>query len=384
MKKETFKTLRCKCGKQSYEDNPLPNAPACPRCGLEMKYSTDWYIKVSINGKRHIQKVGPQKRQAEKVLGQAQTELFQKKFFLPEVDDTPLISDALETTWKRKWKNNKSGERSRRNVEMIIEITGDIHLSQFDESVYDSLVETLEDRGIEQATVNRYRAALRTVLRRAKANYDFIEMATEDLQRIRVISREEEATIMRLLDERTFSGLQAHYPEMLDLMPCLIDTGTRTSEMLKLPWQDVDFETGLITIWQNKTARPRSIPMTKRVKEILSRRKKTNPDQPWSFTLWQVDKIWKWIRNELGLQEDRSFRCYCTRHTCATRLVAAGVDIYTVMKWLGHSTVKMTERYAHLDPALLRDAANALEFNGKSTIHQHLAQVSNITSVDFP
>jgi len=381
MKKEIFKILRCKCGKQSYEDDPLAVAPACPRCKLQMTYSADWYIKVSVNGKRHIQKVGPQRRQAEKVLKESQSEVFQKKFFEPEVDATPLLSDALETTWKRKWKNNKSGARSKRNVEMIIEITGDIHLSQFGELVYDDLVETLEDRGLEQSTINRYRAALRTVLRRSKADYDFIEMAPEDLQRIRVISRREESSIIKLISERTFGGLQAHYPEMLDLLPCLIDTGTRTSEMLKLPWKDIDFESGLITIWLNKTAKPRSIPMTKRVKEILARREQTNPDQPWTFTLWQIDKVWKWIRKELGLQEDKSFRCYCTRHTCATRLVAAGVDIYKVMKWLGHSSVKMTERYAHLDPALLRDAANALEFSGKSTNAQHLIQVPEIATV---
>jgi integrase len=370
VKKEIFKILRCKCGKQSYEDEPLPVAPACLRCGLQMKYSDDWHIKVSVNGKRHIQKVGPQRRQAEKVLKESQSEVFQKKFFEPEVDATPLLSDALETTWKRKWKNNKSGERSRRNVQMIIEITGDIHLSQFGEIVYDDLVETLEDRGLEQSTINRYRAALRTVLRRSKTDYDFIEMAPEDLQRIRVISRKEESAIMKLIGGRTFGGLQAHYPEMLDLLPCLIDTGTRTSEMLKLPWQDIDFESGLITIWLNKTAKPRSIPMTRRVKEILARRESANPDQPWTFTLWQIDKVWKWIRKELGLQEDKSFRCYCTRHTCATRLVAAGIDIYTVMKWLGHSSIKITERYAHLDPALLRDAASALEFIQKSTNSQ--------------
>jgi integrase len=133
--------------------------------------------------------------------------------------------------------------------------------------------------------------------------------------------------------------------------------------MLDLPWTDVDFGSGLISIWRNKTAKPRSIPMTKRVREILTRRKESSPDRPWSYTLWQVDRIWKWLRKELRLDEDRGFRAYCTRHTCATRLVAGGVDIYRVMKWLGHSNIKMTERYAHLDPNLLKEAASILEIH---------------------
>lgn len=373
MKKEVFKILRCKCGKQSYEEEPKAEVQACPRCQQPMKYSADWYIKVMVNGKRRIQAVGRQQRQAESVLKQAHTELYQQKFFGAQEDTSPLLSDALETVWKRKWKNNRDGAKAKRIVERIIEITGDLHLSQFNEGVYDELIDTLEERELAQSTINRYRASLRTVLRRAKVPYDFIEMSPEDAGRIRVISRQEEWELSKLLRETNFTGLQAHYGEMADLLPCLLDTGTRTSEMLDLPWNDVDFDSGLITIWRNKTSTPRSIPMTRRVRETLSRRKETHPDRPWTYTLWQVDRIWKWLRKEIGLSNDKSFRLYCTRHTCATRMVAGGIDIYKIMKWLGHSSIKMTERYAHLDPQLLREAANVLELDEKSTNSQQAA-----------
>ena len=48
------------------------------------------------------------------------------------------------------------------------------------------------------------------------------------------------------------------------------------------------------------------------------------------------------------------------RHTCASRLVQGGVDLYTVSAWLGHSSVKVTERYAHLRPDALHAAMQAL------------------------
>jgi site-specific recombinase XerD len=49
------------------------------------------------------------------------------------------------------------------------------------------------------------------------------------------------------------------------------------------------------------------------------------------------------------------------RHTCASRLVQAGVDLYVVQKWLGHSTIVTTERYAHLSVENLEGAVSALE-----------------------
>ena len=49
------------------------------------------------------------------------------------------------------------------------------------------------------------------------------------------------------------------------------------------------------------------------------------------------------------------------RHTCASRLIQRGVSLYTVNKWLGHSSVKVTERYAKLSPQNMAQALAALE-----------------------
>lgn len=365
MKKEIFKTLRCKCGKQSYEDNPLPIAPMCPRCGLQMKYSADWYIKVSVNGKRHIQKVGRQQRQAETVLKQAHTELYQKKFFQAE-EDVLLLSEAILQVYDRKWKKKKDGAKSRRRAEMIQDLLGDIPLASFDEKKYYQMVSLLEARDVQESTINRYRAALKTILRHHQLDYRFIEMTSESGGRIRILTKEEESATIALFRDTKHSSRRSAFHEMPDFITVLVDTGMRANELLGLPPRDIDFITNMLTIWINKADKPRSIPMTSRVIRILAVRAKNESGKLFSLNIHQADKAWAWMRTEMKLEGDHDFVIHALRHTCATRLIVKGIDIYRVQKWMGHKSIKTTEKYLHLDPQQLKAAAAALEPDDRS------------------
>jgi integrase len=63
------------------------------------------------------------------------------------------------------------------------------------------------------------------------------------------------------------------------------------------------------------------------------------------------------------------FRIHDLRHTCAAWLVSAGVTLVTVRDLLGHSTIKMTERYAHLHPDNVRVAVGLLEGQSSRSVH---------------
>jgi site-specific recombinase XerD len=59
--------------------------------------------------------------------------------------------------------------------------------------------------------------------------------------------------------------------------------------------------------------------------------------------------------------EDKELVAHAMRHTCASRLIEKGVDLYTVSKVLGHSNIAVTERYSHLQLAAVESAIAKLE-----------------------
>jgi len=139
------------------------------------------------------------------------------------------------------------------------------------------------------------------------------------------------------------------------------DTGLRRGEMAQLRWQDVDFENNQIYVAPDKTENHRFVPMTATLREVLEQAQKGAKSE------YVVDVGWESSRNSKDFLTSyypriakaagvKSF-LHKLRHTYASQLVQKGVGLYEVSKLLGHSSIQMTEIYAHLVPANLQQAA---------------------------
>ncbi|MES2319953.1 MAG: site-specific integrase [Pseudomonadota bacterium] len=123
-------------------------------------------------------------------------------------------------------------------------------------------------------------------------------------------------------------------------------TACRRGEVLKIQKEDIGEETMVIRMGGTKTLKTRTIPII-------------TPLRPWlAFVPLQINyegvkSSWRRARTELGL-EHMTF--HDLRRSCATMMIAAGVDLYVVSKLLGHSSVTVTQqRYGHLQVNRIAD-----------------------------
>ncbi len=150
-------------------------------------------------------------------------------------------------------------------------------------------------------------------------------------------------------------------------------TGMRMGELIALRWQDVDLVAGRITVRQNavkgrigtpKSGKAREIALSNDTRAALkSHRHLRGP-----FVFCTMDGVmlkytelrhplWRACR-KAGL---RPVQWHALRHSFASHLVMRGVPLKAVQELLGHSTIQMTMRYAHLGPEVTRDAVNLLD-----------------------
>jgi len=326
-----------------------------------------FYTDFVINGVRVCKSTGKHtKREAKQVEAQERLKVLSGEQKQKSVKLS--LKDAIDQTYDAKWKHNKDGMGSYRRALGLTEHMGNIILSSVAVNDVEELIRKLESTGITTATINRYLATLKTVLKHHRLPTDFIKLRKEKhSNRVRVISKQEEQRILELLREAQNRGKKAYYADVADLITCLCDTGCRLSELLTnfTYRQNINFETNTIHLdaEHTKSGKPRVIPMTQRCRGILEQRQGANPIRPFPLTKHEAERAWRWVRSEMGLDGDSEFVIHCaTRHTFASRLLNKNVPLPVIRDLLGHSSVLITERvYAHLSSSKLVEAVEVLE-----------------------
>lgn len=322
-----------------------------------------FYMNFTVKGQRVFRSTGQTTKREARL-----AEAAEKQKLLNNIQVTPqedrantLLADAVDIVYDAKWQYGKDSIRSYRKGTRLVELMGNVPLKEIDDQAVAKLVHGLEQSGATTATVNRYLAALKTILRHLRQATDPVCLRKERKGRIRTLSKDEEGQVVNLLRHTPHSERRAYFVDVADLVEVLIDSGMRLGEALALKYEDVNFASNLLSIWINKGDRPRSIPMTSRVRTILKSRQINNHLSPFSLKPHQGETAWRWVRETMGIDSDKEFVLHSLRHTCATRLVNLGVDLYVVKEILGHSSIRVTEKYAHLAPQKLVEALSVLE-----------------------
>lgn len=236
---------------------------------------------------------------------------------------------------------------------------------------------------VKLATINRELSAMRRMMRFAYGqgwvtkdiffNAAVIDESAE-LERTRKLTSEEENRLLQACQgtrqvvyvrirrgkrEEIVANQSVDNPHLKAMILLALDSGMRRGEILKLVWQDIDFEAGVIRILgtNTKTERERLAPLTDRVKsELLEIRRFSNGSKPFPFG--DFKRSWATAKRLAGIDD---LRFHDLRRTAITRWIQQGNPIAFAGKIAGHSRLETTmKHYTSTDEEIVRGFAEKM------------------------
>ena len=335
--------------------------------GTKEELSPNWQIEFEVNGHRVRRSSGTtHKRKAQDLERKWRRELHDEKVMGKTVDMS--FGEATDKYFDTVIKPKENANSAKRDLYVINalrkEFGEDTNLTSIKNSDIADYKATLYKAGRKPATVNRHLAVVKAILNKSKTEWSAlavlptIKLDKLDNERKRWLSPEEEQRL-----------LEASAPHLRDLIIFLLDTGARKGEALNLTWQNVKLSNSprpVVHFLKTKNFSARKIPLTMRVEEMFVRLKKDAPEDEKRVFLYRPHgrggKAEKPGAPRPFNHPNVTFNSACKRaniedvvmhdlrHTFASRLVERGVHLITVKELLGHKSIKMTMRYAHLAP----------------------------------
>lgn len=293
------------------------------------------------------------------------------------------LEDALEVVWEEHWKDAAVCRTVRSNMATAIRFFGrHTPLASITTQQMKAYTAHLKDKGYSPSTMRSKLA----VMTKAYTHFVDEEVLTERPKfklpklnknlRDRLITDAEFDELLRLftVDYAILLNRRSDGPageDFANLMVILMDTGGRRSEIELIEMHNVRGD--LLTLRSvkdirgdirsgTKTGDARTIPLTRRALAAIHRLSGRYGSKPCQWaTSGSVRHAWDWARSRMGLSDDQGFIPYALRHTCASTLYAKTKDIVVVKDWLGHTDIKMTMRYAKLQPFDLLAARDLME-----------------------
>ena len=388
-----FKRAKCiSCNHIRNESKPKKTPDKCPKCADRMLYSDNWYISYQLFGKKYVQAVAPQKREAEVKLGKIKVDIREGRHF-DVVPSTPW-NKAVEQF--RQWFEVNVKPHTQRMYE-----NGLKNISpHFDRLTLDKITppmveqyKAMRSTEVKPATVNRDLSTLKRLFSLSEEwglvetnRIRKVKLLRENNARLRFLIEDEIERLLKACKDNTeeydlhkkkwkkiakaekkANGKATNGNHLLWLaVQIALETGLRKEGVLTLKWSEIDFQRGLVGK-QVKGDKTVHIPLTRRLTEILKTHKNEskvlsayvltsprNHDRP-------IVDLKKGFHAALGRAKITDFRFHDLRHTFATHFLRNTKDFRALQEILGHSDYRMTLRYSHVLDDHKREAMEAFE-----------------------
>jgi len=302
---------------------------------------------------------------AKKLLAQLQVgdNPFQDKLYKRTI---PTFAEFIEKsympyikTYKRSWITDVSILKNH-----LLPVFGNKYLDEVNERDIFKMVGEMMKK-YSPATINRNIIMLRYIFNLIiKWNmYKIVVNPTRNVP-MQTLNNKRERYLTGEEAEKLIAALHnTRNPMLKYIVPTLILTGARRSEVMNAKWSEFNFESRIWTIPISKSGKARHVPISDGLVRLLkSIPRKNNVD--YVFANPHTNKpyvsfhmTWNQARQAVGLPD---VRMHDLRHSFASFLVNNGRNLYEVQRILGHANIKTTERYAHLSQASLLSAVNEI------------------------
>lgn len=317
--------------------------------------------------------------------GDAEMQLFRMKQAVKEgklPETVKIVNHTFEELAEnyKAWVTGRQASASVKKyvIDHLIKRFGPLHLRRFNTALVEQLQTDLMAKGFKENSKkgmvagghNKVLNILRHMFSKA-VEWEMVE--AETLQRVRKVKLFREDKRLRFLSIEEAQGLVSVCDDHLrPIVVTALNSGMRKGEIFKLQWSKVDLQHGFVLLGKTKNGERREIPINDSLKAVFQRlprriveKKGQKELVPYVFHDPKTLKPYTDLKRSFATALERAgitdFHFHDLRHTFASQLIMAGVDLVAVKELLGHKDIKMTLRYAHLAPAHKRRAVNVLD-----------------------
>jgi integrase len=346
-----------------------------PKTGTTREF---WMVDVVFEHpdgrEERIRKVSPvqTRRAAEQYERELRDALLTGRHNQEEVVPAPKLAEfAKDFLTVYATVNNKPSERKAKEIILrkhLVPSFGEMRLDEIDAQAIERFKARQNKTGLSNKTVNNQLTVLGTLLQTA-VEWKHIN-AVPPMRRLPVQRPKFDFLTFEEADRLVQAA--AKEPAWNAMIVVALHTGLRLGELLALQWDDCDLVTGTMVVrrsnWQGhigppKSGKDRTLPLNTLAVGALKRHR-------------HLKGMWVWCNNEgnflnkddlrLALRRIRKraglrhFDWHVLRHSFASHLAMRGVPLKAVQELMGHASIEMTMRYAHLSPDVRKDAVNVL------------------------
>lgn len=323
------------------------------------KGSPNYYAEITVRGNRVCRSTGTANRRAaeafERQLREETRREIDRVGSIKKAASAVALDYTIDQMFGRYWIDHASKLRWAHEIanyaQRMVNISGDVRLAKFDQQEAFRLFEILKEHGIGDVALNRAVAVLRGAHTMAGKRWgcdtrpiDWRSLKNKEAkERIRWITQDEAIRLLSCLP-----------PHIALIVEFALYTGLRRSEVLSLAWENLESHINCIGV-EVKGGEWRKVELSQAARNIIDRAPRNGR------YIFDATNLRKHLAAGLAAANIRNFRFHDLRHTHATWLRQNGTALEIVQRALGHSSIQVTQRYAHVDDREVRAAINSID-----------------------